>query len=123
MIEHEIEDWILFLPALAVELDGMERGVCLQCLSPALRAAANILETDLHGAVHPLIMSLEHFTRDYDEDATEQLDYEGPSGSELVALELLFRSETIRHALDVYVAPRVDAYVVESTQYLDVRDK
>jgi hypothetical protein len=122
MIQHEIEEWLQILPTLPIELDGAERGVCLECLNPDLRSSAYILDTDPHGAIHPLITRLEHFIREYDEDAADLDDYAGPTGAELVSLELLYVNDTIRRALDLFIVPRVDAFVVDTTRYLDLRD-
>jgi hypothetical protein len=122
MIQHEIEEWLQFLPTLPVELDGAARGVCVECLNPDLRSAADILDTDPHGAIHPLITSLEHFIREYDEDAADLLEYAGPTGAELVSLELLYVNDTIRRALDLFIVPRVDAFVIDTTRYLNIRD-
>ncbi len=119
MIEEILNQWYGSLADLTIALDGNDGGLCHECLDPQLRTAAHILDTDPHAAVHPLIVALRQFVREYDEDAADVLEYTGVLGAELVTLELLMTNDFVRRVLDVQVVPRVDAFVSESSAFLD----
>jgi hypothetical protein len=119
MIEHDLREWYCYLAAWRVTLSGTAGGVCLHCTTSELRSMAGIRDTDPHEVVHALMNRMAAVAREYDEDADDDPDYEGPSGFALVGADLVDSRAEIRRALELYVTPQVDAFVAETLRYID----
>lgn len=124
MIQHEIEAWFGRLADWRPALRGTERH-CELCHASLVGGAAGLTADDPHEVRHWLIASIEHFTVELEEDLIAEAEY-GASEDELrhqawlsVRAVLVEKAPFIRRALELYVTPKVDAFVAESVRSID----
>ena len=133
MIEHDLNDWYLWLAQWEPEMRGTTGRWCQACDNRRFTDPAGIRETDPHDVVHEFIRRMNVLTSELIEDlmdaAHDGTAHRGEASRECtlhavssIVDELVEHSIQIRRVLDFYVVPKVDMFVERAWSALDVRE-